>query len=314
MVSSAKRTPIDAGCERRSASVVIEPSIATGTRYALASHTAAGNPAEQNWPMKPTLALLIASVLVAGCGSDDGQASGTEVTTTVGATAGAPVTTEGARTGSAPASQRRTFTTADGTTIDYVLLVPDGRAAGQAGNVLFTFPPGGQDIDLAQRIVDERWRDEAVRRGWVVVSPAAPSSGLFYSDASARLVPELLDSIAAEYPPEGGRFDLAGVSNGGLSAFKAALSFPDRFRSLVVFPGYSQDGGDDPNLATLKDIGVSMFVGGEDSGWRDASELTEQTLKALGYTVELHIVEGEGHIIGSLTGADLFDAIERVRA
>jgi hypothetical protein len=57
-----------------------------------------------------------------------------------------------------------------------------------------------------------------------------------------------------------------------------------------------------------------MFVGGEDTGWRTASEQTEQTLKDLGYTVELHVVEGEGHIIESLTGADLFDAIERVRA
>ena len=128
------------------------------------------------------------------------------------------------------------------------------------------------------------------------------------------MVPELLDKIAADYPPENGKFDLAGVSNGGLSAFKAALTYPDRFRSLVVFPGYSQDGADDPNLSKLKGIGVSMFVGGDDSGWRDASEQTDQTLKGLGYTVELHIVAGEGHIIDSLTGADLFDAIERVRA
>lgn len=64
----------------------------------------------------------------------------------------------------------------------------------------------------------------------------------------------------------------------------------------------------------VANIGVSMFVGGDDSVWLDASQLTEQTLKELGYTVELHVVAGEGHIIGSLTGADLFDAIERVRA
>ena len=57
-----------------------------------------------------------------------------------------------------------------------------------------------------------------------------------------------------------------------------------------------------------------MFVGGDDTGWRDASELTDKTLKALGYKVELHVVAGSGHIIESLTGADLFDAIERVRA
>ena len=128
-------------------------------------------------------------------------------------------------------------------------------------------------------------------------------------------MPELLDKIAADYPPEDGRFDLAGVSNGGLSAFKAALSYPERFRSLVVFPGYSQDGGDDPNLSKLKDIGVSMFVGGDDTGWRDCERADRsRRSKGLGYTVELHVVAGEGHIIESLTGADLFDAIERVRS
>jgi pimeloyl-ACP methyl ester carboxylesterase len=198
--------------------------------------------------------------------------------------------------------------------IDYVLLVPPGRAVGQPGKVLFTFPPGGQDLDLTRRIVGSKWHDEALARGWVVASPAAPSTGLYYTEKSTRLVPELLDAIAKDYPPEGGRFDLAGVSNGGLSAFKAALTYPERFRSLVVFPGYSEAGGDDPNLSKLKEIGVSMFVGGEDTGWRTPSELTEKTLKGLGYTVELHVIPGEGHIIGPLTGAELFDAIERVRA
>ena len=248
------------------------------------------------------LALLVAT----SCG--DSKAT----TTTTTATTTASNTTETAATSAD--LQHLSFTTAEGTVIDYVLLVPPGRATGQPGKVLFTFPPGGQDLDVTTRVVDGRWHDEALARGWVVVSPAAPSTGLFYDDPSAGLVPELLDKIAADYPPEGGRFDLAGVSNGGLSAFKAALTFPDRFRSLVVFPGYSQDGGDDPNLSKLKDIGVSMFVGGEDTGWREASEQTEQTLKGLGYTVELHVIAGSGHIIESLTGADLFDAIERVRA
>lgn len=264
----------------------------------------------QNGWMKVRGVVLLVAMLVAGCGDSDASTS-----TIVAAPTGAAATGNNATATGALATdvQNLNFTTADGTVIDYVLLVPPGRSLGQPGKVLFTFPPGGQDLALTQRIVQDRWHDEALARGWVVVSPAAPSTGLFYSDASAKLVPELLDKIAGDYPPEGGRFDLAGVSNGGLSAFKAALSYSDRFRSLVVFPGYSQDGGDDPNLAKLKDIGVSLFVGGLDTGWRDASELTEKTLKALGYTVELHVVEGEPHIIASLTGADLFDAIERVR-
>jgi dipeptidyl aminopeptidase/acylaminoacyl peptidase len=256
-------------------------------------------------PMQAWRLVLVALLFAAGCGDGSAPAAGSTVPATQPTATGATAKTD---------VQRLTFTTADGTVIDYVLLVPEGRAVGRPGKVLFTFPPGGQELELTQRIVEERWQDEAVSRGWVVVSPAAPSTGLFHSDGSARLVPELLDAIATDFPPESGRFDLAGVSIGGLSAFKAALSYPDRFRSLVVFPGYSQDGGDDPDLSKLANIGVSMFVGGDDSGWLEASQLTEQTLKELGYTVELHVVAGEGHIVASITGADLFDAIERVRA
>jgi predicted esterase len=250
---------------------------------------------------------VIVILIAASCGDDKASPS----------PSAAPVSAAAASTTASNATdsglEHQTFTTQDGTVIDYVMVVPPDRVAGQQGKVVFTFPPGGQDLETTESVVNGRWRDEALARGWVVVSPAAPESGLYYSDKSATYVPELLDAIGKQYPPEGGRFDLAGVSNGGLSAFKAALTYPERFRSLVVFPGYSQDGGDDPNLSKLKDIGVSMFVGGEDTGWRQASELTEQTLKTLGYKVELHVVEGEGHIISSLTGADLFDAIERVR-
>jgi dipeptidyl aminopeptidase/acylaminoacyl peptidase len=269
----------------------------------------------QNEPMKFRGVVLLTVMVVAGCGNSKASPSTTVAATTAAATTPGATAAAGAATTGATETDIQTlnFKTADGTAIDYVLLVPPGRTVGQPGKVLFTFPPGGQDLEVTQSIVAGRWHDEALARGWVVVSPAAPSTGLFYSDKSAKLVPELLDKIATDYPPEGGRFDLAGVSNGGLSAFKAALSYPERFRSLVVFPGYSQDGGDDPNLSKLKDIGVSMFVGGLDTGWREASEQTETTLKTLGYTVELHVVEGEPHIIASLTGADLFDAIERVR-
>ncbi|HEY0518594.1 MAG TPA: alpha/beta hydrolase-fold protein [Ilumatobacteraceae bacterium] len=262
--------------------------------------------------MRAFRVVVVATVVLASCGSDNASTSPTTGTSPSPATGPSSASSTSANSDSD--LQHLTFVAKDGTAIDYVMLVPPGRATGQPGKVLLTFPPGGQDPQVTERVVEDKFHDEAVARGWVVVSPAAPTTGLFYENKSAALVPELLDHIAAEYPPEGGKFDLAGVSNGGLSAFKAALSFPDRFRSLVVFPGYSQDGGDDPNLSKLKDIGVSMFVGGDDSGWRQASEQTEATLKGLGYTVELHVVPGEPHIIASLTGADLFDAIERVRA
>ena len=250
------------------------------------------------------IAATAAVTLLAACSSsNDGTGSS-------GSSAASTVTDNGDPT----ATHRLTFTTNDGTQVPYVLLVPEGRVVGTPGKVIFAFPPGGQDIDLADQVVNDKYRKEALARGYVVISPAAPSTGLFYTDASAALIPELLDMSATLFPPEDGRFDLIGVSNGGLSAFRAAIENPTRFRSLVVYPGYSPDGADDPKLAKLKGIGVAMFVGGNDSGWLDASKGTEATLKKQGNTVELHVIEGQGHILGdALPGNDLFDALERVR-
>jgi poly(3-hydroxybutyrate) depolymerase len=254
--------------------------------------------------------LALAVLALSGCASSASSAASTAASTspapttapTADSTAGADITV-----------QHLTFTTKDGTSIDWVLLVPPGREKGTPGKVLFAFPPGGQDLDVTTKLVQTRWGPEALARGWVVASPAAPSTGLYYDDASAKYVPELLDMVAKDYPPEGGRFDLGGVSNGGLSAFKAALAYPDRFRSLTVFPGYSPDGGDDPNLTKISRIGVAMFVGGNDSGWLEPSRQTRAALQKLGDKVELHVVPDEGHIIQSLTSKDLFDAMERVR-
>ena len=205
-----------------------------------------------------------------------------------------------------------TWTAPDGTQVQYVLVVPPARTPGTPGKVLLTFPPGGQDLDLTQRIVADRWRAEALARDWVVVSPAATAKGLWYQPELAALVPALLDEVAKSYPPEGGRFDLAGVSNGGLSAFAAAEKSPDRFRSLVVFPGTPPD-DDAKALAGLKGLGTAFFVGALDSGWLEGSRRTAAALEAMGNTVELHEVAGQDHIIENLTGKDLFDAMERVR-
>lgn len=248
--------------------------------------------------------LLVVLALAACGGPDDGAAPGT-TGSMIGGTTGSTVEANGDGLAS--------FTTSSGVTVDYVLVVPPGREAGEPGKVLVAFPPGGQDLDLTRRIVEDRYRAEALARGWVVASPSAPDTGLWFSDDTAALVPEFLDEIARQYPPDDGRFDLMGVSNGGLSAFRTALDQPDRFRSLVVFPGYSRAGGDDPRLADLAGLGVAMFVGGDDSGWLTPSEETKARLDDLGIVNELTVVEGEGHIIESLTGAQLFDALERVR-
>jgi hypothetical protein len=187
------------------------------------------------------------------------------------------------------------------------MVVPPA-AVGQEGKVLFTFPPGGQDLDVTENIVNGRWRDEALKRDG---RRRRPLRGPLLPDKSAKYVPELLLAVAKDYPPEGGKFDLGGVSNGGLSV-QGRTQLSGTVPLTVVFPATARRRRRSKPVE-VEDIGVAMFVGGEDTGWRQARAHREDA-KDLGDTVELHVVEGEGHIISSLTGADLFDAIERVRA
>lgn len=203
-----------------------------------------------------------------------------------------------------------TWTAPDGTEVSFVAVLPPARVAGEPGRVLLAFPPGGQDLDLTERLVDEDWRDEALSRGWVVVSPAAPSTGLWYTDETAALLPAFLDSIAATFPPTDGTFDLAGVSNGGLSGFRAALEHPERFRSMVLFPGSPPNDTTDEEFAALDAIDITLIVGGDDASWLQGSQQAHDRLAALDIDSELVIVPGEGHIIESLTPAQLWDALD----
>lgn len=205
-----------------------------------------------------------------------------------------------------------TFTAADGTVVQYVQVVPPGRVSGAPGKVLIAFPPGDQTLELTQQIVAKTWAAEATKRGWVVISPAATSKGLYFESGGGDLVQPLIDSIAKTFPPEGGRFDLAGVSNGGLSAFRAALVKPEEFGSLVVFPGTPPQGAD-PKLTRLVGLGTAFFVGGKDTGWLEGSKTAALALRKLGNHVEYTEVPGAGHVL-ELSGEQLFDAMEKVRA
>ena len=270
-------------------------------------------------------AVLTAIVVLAACGSGTTYGAGNRgLAATSASTASATASSAGAVSASSAArgDARRTkegeiffeHVVVGGTDVEYALVLPPTYDAAKPTPVLFAFPPGGQDHSTTASVTADRWAPEAMKRGWVVLSPVATDLGLYYDGKAAALVPALLDALAARYPPEGDRFFLAGVSNGGLSAFRAALDHPERFRSLVVFPGYPPEASDKAKLAVLKDVPVAMFVGGDDSGWRQESEATKAALDKLGGKATLDVRNGEGHIIASVTGADLFNALEAARA
>jgi predicted esterase len=71
---------------------------------------------------------------------------------------------------------------------------------------------------------------------------------------------------------------------------------------------------DSQNLAVLKDIPVTMFVGQEDTAWAQAMQRAQQELTRLGGQASLEIIPDEGHVIQSLTrGEKLFDLLDSFR-
>ncbi len=254
---------------------------------------------------RATRAVILVAISVAMLGACGG---GSESVAPTGSTASVAVASQaaGSRT-------RQTAELPDGTAIDYTLVLPNAYEPGKSYPVLLVLPPGGQGQAEVDFVLDAYWEAEARRRGWIVVSPVSPDGKLFF-EGPAELLPSLLDVIADAYPPEGGRFYLAGVSNGGLSAFRVALDSPDRFASLLAVPGFPPEPADFDHLDRIAGIPVWLIAGENDPTWREQMVRTADTLEALGGDVKLTISPGDGHIVQSLGGVEFFDFLDGARA
>ena len=202
----------------------------------------------------------------------------------------------------------------DGVTIEYATSVPVDFAIGDEAPLLLAFPPGGQDLGLTESLTAQTYGPEAQRLGWVVVSPAAPNSELFFN-GSETLVPGFLDWVETWVTPEGGAPHVAGVSNGGISSFRYAALNPDRIQSLVGFPGFPRSDADRAALSELTDIPIRLFVGGEDTNWIGPAMETVEAFRAAGGDIEATVFEGEGHVMSSTQdGTIIFTQLESFRA
>jgi len=259
-----------------------------------------------------TRILIVLSLVLAACTS-----TSTSTTVTVASTL-TPTSTPATAAVSAPDDIRpgeldiRSVTMSDGTVIDYGLILPESFDPTVEYPVLLALPSGGQGIGIAVSVAETTYLPQALERGWVVITPAAPEGLLFYQ-GSEQYIDEILGSVSW-IRPEGGRYHLSGISNGGRSAFAVASLDPGRYASMVVFPGYPEAPDDEAALSELAAIPISMFVGGDDPGWITPMTKTRDTLESLGAPVSLEIREGEGHIMGSLAdGVDVFTFLDSTR-
>ena len=204
--------------------------------------------------------------------------------------------------------------TFDDTVLEYVLFTPTGFGNTDTAPLLIALPPGPQDANSVNEMMNAVFVEQAEQRGWVVASPIAPDGVLFF-EGSEDFVPSIVEVLEGIMTIEGGRPHLAGVSNGGISSFRLAAQRPIAYESLTVFPGSPLSETDRQALSILTEIPIAMWVGANDGPWIATSEEAFELLQEFGGDVSYTVVPGEGHVIQSLwrDSTPIWDALSSAR-
>jgi len=202
-----------------------------------------------------------------------------------------------------------------GTTVHYKVVLPNGYDPAKEYPAILAFGGGPQTMNTVDGILMRNFRAEAEKRGYIVIAPAAPDSGLFFEDG-ARIFPAFLKMVLAEYKIQGGKFHIAGPSNGGIAAFHVAAANPQYFVSVTAFPGYMWQ----PSTAKLQAIAnicVFMYVGELDEYmWHGEMKQEAEYLRSKGTLARYTVEKGQPHRLDTLAGANasrLFEGFEEAR-
>ena len=201
------------------------------------------------------------------------------------------------------------------TTVRYKAVLPNGFDPAKPYPAILAFGGGPQTMDTVDRILDRNFRAEAEKRGYIVIAPAAPDDDLFFEDG-ARIFPEFLKMILADYKIQDNKFHIAGPSNGGIAAFHVAAANPQYFLSVTAFPGYLWQ----PSMAKLQAISkmcVFMYVGENDEyRWHPEMKKEAEILRSKGTVARYTVEAGQPHRLDTLAGAHagrLFDGFEETK-
>jgi len=202
-----------------------------------------------------------------------------------------------------------------GTTVHYKVVLPNGYDPAKAYPAILALGGGPQNMKTVDNVLDRNLRAEAEKRGYIVVAPAAPDDQLFFEEG-ARIFPEFLKLILADYKIQDNKFHIAGPSNGGIAAFHVAAANPQYFLSVTAFPGYMWE----PTPAKLQAISkmcVFMYVGENDEYmWHDEMKREAEVLRSMGTVARYTVEKGQPHRMETLAGANagrLFDGFEETK-
>jgi poly(3-hydroxybutyrate) depolymerase len=200
-------------------------------------------------------------------------------------------------------------------TVRYKVVLPNGYDAAKPYPAILAFGGGPQTMNTVDSVLNRNFRAEAEKRGYIVVAPAAPDDQLFFEDG-ARIFPEFLKMILADYRIQDNKFHIAGPSNGGIAAFHVAAANPQYFLSVTAYPGYMWE----PSAAKLMAISkicVFMYVGENDEYmWHPEMKKEAEILRSEGTIARYTVEKGQPHRLDTLAGANaarLFDGFEETR-
>src|SRR6202795_2759117 len=204
---------------------------------------------------------------------------------------------------------------AAGTTVRYKVVLPSGYDPATAYPAILALGGGPQTMNTVESVLNRNFRAEAEKRGYIVIAPAAPDGQLFFEDG-ARIFPEFLKLIAADYKIRDDKFHIAGPSNGGIASFHVAAANPQYFLSVTAFPGYMWE----PSAAKLQAISkmcVFMYVGELDEYmWHGEMKKEAEFLQSKGTLARYTVEKGQPHRLDTLAGANagrLFDGFEETK-
>src|SRR5215831_6812705 len=90
------------------------------------------------------------------------------------------------------------------TTVSYKVVLPNGYDPSKAYPGILAFGGGPQTMNTVDGVLSRNFRAEAEKRGYIVIAPAAPDDELFF-EGGARIFPDFLKMIMADYKIEGGK-------------------------------------------------------------------------------------------------------------
>jgi poly(3-hydroxybutyrate) depolymerase len=202
-----------------------------------------------------------------------------------------------------------------GTVVEYDVVLPAGYTPAKEYPAILAFGGGPQDAAIDQRIIESNFRSLAEQRGYIVVMPAAPGGELFFQGGQ-RVIPGFLKQMLSDYRIQGGKFRVAGPSNGGISAFEVAAKYPQYFTSITAFPGFLEFPTPE-NIAAISKLCIHMFVGQDDElNFLPPMQQLAAELRRRHLAVTYRVEPGQGHRIESLAGAgaaQMFDQFDQDR-